>query len=228
LIWRAVGLAWVAVLLIGLPLSSGALGRRLREEPFSRMAIYANVLLSHIVLIVPTLLIDLAGGRAGIRLIERGLPRLPLLFWTLGTLAACLAGWAGMLLEARARKGNPDTVVLHLLPRTGKERAVFFCVSVTAGFTEEYLWRGFCFALLAQASGSVLLAFLTTSLAFGLAHLYQGTRGVLRATLLGAILAIPVVVTGSLVPSMIAHTGIDMISGRWSLEILRSWGVATE
>ncbi len=228
MIWRVVGWIWAAALLIGLPLSSGALGRRLREETVSRMAMYANALLSQLVLLAPTLLIDRAGGEAGIRLMERALPPLPLLVWTLGTVAACAISWAGMLLEARAHREIPDKVVLHLLPRTGRERVVFLCVSVAAGFTEEYLWRGFCLARLAQVSGSLLFALVLTSLAFGLAHLYQGTRGVWRATLLGAVLGIPVVLTGSLVPSMIAHAAIDMISGRWTLEILRSWGIATE
>ena len=228
MIWRVVGLVWAGALLLGLPFSSGALGRRLREEPVSRMAMYANALLSQLILIAPTLLIDLAGGGAGIRLIEWKLPGLSLFLWTLGTLAACVAGWGAMLIEARAHEGKSDQIVLHLLPRNGKERAAFFGVSIAAGFTEEYLWRGFCFAKIAQASGSLLFAFLLTSLAFGLAHLYQGVRGVWRATLIGAVLGIPVVFTGSLVPSMIAHTAIDMISGRWTLGILRSWGVVAE
>lgn len=228
MIGQVTGWIWAGALLIGLPVSSAALGRRLREESVARMAIYASALLSDLVLLAPTLLVDLAGGGAGIRLLAHGLPRLSLVLWTLGTAAACVASWAAMLFEARAHREVSGDVVLHLLPRTGRERAVFIGVSLAAGFTEEYLWRGFCFARIVQLSGSPWFALLLTSLAFGLAHMYQGRRGVWRAALLGVVLGIPVVLTGSLVPSIVAHATIDMISGRWTLEILRSWGVATE
>lgn len=228
MIWHAAALAWADVILIGLPLSSHSLGRQLREGPVSRMAVYTSAVLSHVVLIVPTLAIDWLGGKAGIRLLVRTLPFPAILLWTLGTLGACVAAWAAMLIEARFRKRGSDRFIFGLLPRTGKEHAAFFGASLSAGFTEEYLLRGFCLALLAGVSGSMALAFVLTSISFGLAHWYQGAAGILRATLLGAILAVPVVATGSMIPSMIAHAATDMISGQWTLKILRSWGVATE
>jgi membrane protease YdiL (CAAX protease family) len=228
MIWRILELAWAAALLVGLPLSSRALGRLLRESPIGRMEMYQSAVLSHLVLLVPTMLFDGFGDRAGIRLLLASLPFPRVLLWTLGTVAVCIAVWVAMLFEARAHPGESDKVVLDLLPRTRKEFAAFFGVSLTAGLAEEYLLRGFCLGLLALVTGSVWLAVAVTTLSFGLAHLYQGPRGAARATALGLILAIPVVATGSLVPSMIAHATMDIVSGRWTLGILRRWGVAAE
>jgi len=64
-----------------------------------------------------------------------------------------------------------------------------------------------------------LWAWLASSVAFGLAHCYQGWSGMIRAGLLGALLAYPVVRYGSLYPSMLAHWMIDTGALLW----LGSW-----
>lgn len=228
MIWRILELVWASAVLVGLPLSSRSLGRRLREERVDRMDLYASAALSHALLLAPTLLLDIEGDRAGIHLLLGSLPLPRFLLWTLGTVAACVAMWAAMLLEAKTHRDASDSVVLGMLPRTRREMAVFSGVSLTAGFAEEYLLRGFCLGVVALWTGSLWLAAALTTLSFGLAHLYQGGRGAARAAVLGAALAIPVVVTGTLLPSMIAHAATDLVSGRWTLRVLRRWGVATE
>lgn len=228
MIWRILELVWAATILVGLPLSARSLGRLLREEPVARMDMYRSTVLSHLVLVVPTLLFDFGGDRAGIRLFLTALPWSRFLVWTLGTVAACIVVWLAMLLEARAHPRDSDKVVLDLLPRTRKEFTAFFGVALAAGLAEEYLWRGFCLGLLVLVTGSMTLAVVVTTLSFGLAHLYQGPRGAVRAAVLGLVLAIPVAATGSLAPSIIAHAAMDVVSGRWSLGILRRWGVVAE
>jgi membrane protease YdiL (CAAX protease family) len=227
-IWRIVGLFWAAMILVGLPLSSRALGRRLRAAPAGRMDLYASAALSHLLLIAPTVVIDLAGERSGIHLLLGRLPLSRFFLWMLGTTAACIALWGAMLVESKTHAEASDAVVLRMLPRTRREMAVFSMVSLTAGFAEEYLLRGFCLGVVALVTGSLWLAAAVTTVSFGLAHIYQGPRGAARATVLGAVLAIPVVVTGSLAPSIVAHAATDLVSGRWTLPILRRWGVATE
>lgn len=228
MIWRILELVWAATMLVGLPISARSLGRLLREESIGRMDMYRSTVLSHLVLLAPTVLLDFGGERAGIRLFLTVLPWPRFLLWTLGVLAACIAVWIAMLYEARLQPRGTDKVVLNLLPRTRKELTAFMGVSAAAGLAEEYLWRGFCLGLLALVTGSMVLAVVVTTLSFGLAHLYQGWRGAVRAAVLGLILAIPVAVTGSLAPSIIAHAAMDAVSGRWSLGILRRWGVVTE
>jgi membrane protease YdiL (CAAX protease family) len=189
---------------------------------------YTSAILSHAVLVVPTFLFDLAGSRAGIHLVLRKLSLPAFSLWTLGTVAVCVTAWLVMLIEARRHPEGSDRIVLALLPRTRKELIAFLGISLAAGFAEEYLLRGFCLGLVTLATGSIGVAVALTTLSFGLAHLYQGPRGAMRATVLGAVLAAPVAFTGSVVPSMIAHAAMDMISGCWTLPILRHWGVAAE
>jgi CAAX protease family protein len=99
-----------------------------------------------------------------------------------------------------------------LLPRTVDERATFALLAVTAGVCEELIFRGFGIAyvrwLWPGASHFWLIAI--TSVAFGLAHLYQGVRGVLLTGLVGAVLASLVLATGSLLPAMVIHALIDL------------------
>lgn len=101
---------------------------------------------------------------------------------------------------------------LALLPRSRREKVVFGLVAITAGICEEILFRGFGIAyirwLWPAASRSELMA--VTSAGFGLAHLYQGPRGVVLAGLLGAYFAWVTLSTGSLLPAMAIHALVDL------------------
>jgi len=103
--------------------------------------------------------------------------------------------------------------VTALMPRTPRERSTFALLSVFAGVGEEIAFRGFALLLVATWTQSLWLAVLWTSLAFGWVHSYQGGVGRLRASLLGAVLAIPVALSWGLWPSILAHTWIDWIGG---------------
>ncbi|MGH8378893.1 MAG: CPBP family intramembrane glutamic endopeptidase, partial [Gammaproteobacteria bacterium] len=90
-----------------------------------------------------------------------------------------------------------------------------FLLAPTAGICEEFIYRGFLLSLLAMLLHSTGWAVAISSAAFGVAHPYQGWRGMARAALLGALLAWPVVRLGSLLPSMIAHFLVDAVSLGW-------------
>jgi len=57
------------------------------------------------------------------------------------------------------------------------------------------------------------LAITIVTISFALQHGLQDTIGIARAFVLGCILAIPVLVTGALLPSIIAHSVVDAFSG---------------
>ncbi|MDP9075686.1 MAG: CPBP family intramembrane metalloprotease [Actinomycetota bacterium] len=99
-----------------------------------------------------------------------------------------------------------------LLPHTAAERAVFALLAVTAGVCEELLYRGFGLAYLRWlwpgATRPWLIAL--TAAAFGVAHLYQGVRGVVLTGLVGGYLAWLVLSSGSLVPAMVIHALLDL------------------
>ncbi|HEY2428338.1 MAG TPA: CPBP family intramembrane glutamic endopeptidase [Acidimicrobiales bacterium] len=99
-----------------------------------------------------------------------------------------------------------------LLPRTGEERLLFVALAVTAGICEEVLFRGFGIAyvrwLWPDATHTWLIV--VTSLAFGVAHLYQGPRGVALTAVIGAVFASLTLSTGSLIPAMVLHALVDL------------------
>jgi len=101
---------------------------------------------------------------------------------------------------------------LALLPRTRQERLTFAALAVTAGICEEIVFRGFGFAYVRFLWPGVTDGWLIviTSVAFGLAHLYQGPRGVVLTGLAGAAFASMTITTGSLVPAIVVHAMVDL------------------
>jgi uncharacterized protein len=101
--------------------------------------------------------------------------------------------------------------VAALLPRTPAERRAFAVLAVTAGISEELLYRGFGLAALRWAAPDLgtpaLIA--VTGAAFGLAHLYQGAMGMIVTGTLGAYFAWIVIATGTLAPVMVLHALLD-------------------
>ena len=119
---------------------------------------------------------------------------------------------------------NPDLVYL-LIPETPREKLwAVLIVSPTAAFCEEFLFRGYLLTQFHDWLHSLLWAWVVSSVAFGLAHFYQGWSGMIRAGLLGALLAYPVVRWGNLYPAMLAHWMIDTVALLW----LGSWMMGKE
>jgi len=101
---------------------------------------------------------------------------------------------------------------LKIVPRTHAELLLFFAVAITAGVWEELLYRGFLLWFLTPLTG-IVGAVLSSSLLFGLGHLYQGWRGVPRTALIGLAFAVGYALTKSLWWLMIAHALLDVYGG---------------
>ena len=97
-----------------------------------------------------------------------------------------------------------------LLPQTFAERALWACVALTAGFCEELIFRGMMPRFLGRQLGDPLAGMLLAVLAFGAAHLYQGARGVIGTTVLGAYFAFVVLCTHSIWPAVLLHSLVDL------------------
>lgn len=126
------------------------------------------------------------------------------------TLALAVLVWKSPALAQRLRKMLES--VAALLPATQGERYTFAFVALTAGICEELLFRGFLLFYLAYFFPALPQwgAILISSAIFGLAHAYQGWKGVLGTGLIGLVLAFVYVLTGSLLPSMLLHALIDL------------------
>jgi len=144
-----------------------------------------------------------------------GLPPVAGVAWSAGTLVFLLLGMGlfGLLLKFLRRGESPD--ILHLIPRTRGERWLFAGLALTAGVTEEFIYRGIALTCLRRLPGldgpwGPWLAAALVALAFGLGHGYQDAIGMLRAGVLGFVLAVPLLLSGSLLPGMAAHTLLDL------------------
>jgi uncharacterized protein len=98
------------------------------------------------------------------------------------------------------------------LPLTGAERIWWIFVSLTAGITEEILYRGFLihYFFSAPFHAAVAVAVIVSSLIFGAGHLYQGVAGVISSAILGLIFSAIFLMTGTLLVPMVLHALIDL------------------
>lgn len=103
---------------------------------------------------------------------------------------------------------------LKLMPHNTAERLVFLALVTTAAICEEFLYRGFVQAVFQNLPKSTLLVGVLASAAFfAIAHSYQGRRGVAATFTVGLIFSAVRSVTGSLLPSMLAHFATDLLVG---------------
>jgi membrane protease YdiL (CAAX protease family) len=204
--------AMTAVLVGALPVMAVAQLRGLHDpRELPRLAAYASTIVTLWVLAGLCILASVLTGyqASDVFLVWIGWERT--LAWACGLTAATVL-FTVALRKAGLRESD---FVLHLLPVTRTERMTFAALSVTAGIAEELIFRCFLFATLTAATGSFAFAVVVATVVFGWAHAYQQAGGAVRAATLGALLALPLVLTGSAIPSMIAHTLIDLIGGFW-------------
>lgn len=204
---------YVALLLVPLPALMWWQGSFAEEamETATRGALYLSSAVTLWVLAGATAVVAWRGGLPAAA-VGLTMPRpLPLVGWA-------AAGWAAgvaVLVLGKALRLHETPILRFLIPRTSGERGGFAALSLTAGVAEEFVFRGFLLLALSRATGSLALAVGASSIVFGVMHAYQSASGAARAAVLGALLAAPVLATGSVVPSMIAHAAIDMTSGLW-------------
>ena len=212
-----VRIAFSALLIVGVPLLSWRSARPEQVQGIPKPALYFSAVLSQWILAaVGTLVVLFAGPewlKVGLAPVSGGV----FVEWTLVLALVSVAGLGlVLLLERRGWWPEEPEMVRILMPQTRRERWwAVLGLAPTAGLCEEFLYRGF---LLAEASAwfhSAGWGVAASSAAFGLAHSYQGVNGMVRAGLLGALLAWPVVHTGSLYPSTTAHFLIDAVALLW-------------
>lgn len=214
---------WTIAVLGGIPIQSLATRQALQRHHPSRLRIYASAVITLVLLAVITLGVDLSGTRAGLVVLRRRLPAGPLALWAVVTFAIGAALWLGFIVAQKIWKQKADARLVAMLPFTAEERFIWIGVSLAAGITEEYVYRGFCLALLSTSTGSVTLAAVLVTVGFGMAHAYQGGAAAIKAGVLGAVLLMPVLVTGALLPAIIAHAAIDVLSGLTMRNLLTRW-----
>ena len=120
-----------------------------------------------------------------------------------------LAGWA---MNAVLGTGHEKSLN-NLFPQTPLEVGVWFLVSVTAGFCEEFVFRGYVQSQLLALSRRTWIAVLGQSCIFGLFHAYQGWRQVVTITVFGVLFGILAAWRRTVRIGMIAHGWQDFWGG---------------
>lgn len=121
--------------------------------------------------------------------------------------------------EAREATRAAMAPVAEYLPRSAREARWFRGVSLAAGIGEEIFYRGFLLWYLAPLMPWIW-AVVVSSVLFGFAHIMHGAQAALRATFMGAALALLYLFGGSLLAPMIVHTAVDLSSGEMGLAAL--------
>ena len=200
------------VLLVPLPVLSIVQARILARTDLtkvSRMSLYATSVFTLWTLAFASLA---AAQASGFPAAIVGFDRITMpafVSWTLFLFAAAAALFA----LTRYLDWPESPALLHVLPRTRLEKLIFVFVAFTAGITEEIIFRGFLIAALAVVMPNLWLAAIASSVAFGMLHAYQGRVGIGRTALTGFVLAVPFVMTSSIMPGIVAHTMIDLVGG---------------
>ena len=133
-------------------------------------------------------------------------------FWIVAALILVLAAAAAGLVspdKLEAAKKNVDV----LKPLGAIESVVWVFLSITAGFCEEVMFRGYLMKQFAAWTRSDIIAVLLQALIFGAAHSYQGPRLAFVVTVYGMLFGVLAVLRRSLRPGMIAHAMQDTLSG---------------
>ena len=144
------------------------------------------------------------------------------------TVPLCASQFASLRMMARvpeARRGFLYRFTRKIMPRTSGETVVFAALACTAGLSEEFLYRGFVFAvfmrIFVNPTSSMRAAAVLSSAWFAFGHWYQGKRGIITTFIVGMLFAAARIWSGSLLPSTIAHVGIDLIAGLCASRSLR-------
>jgi len=132
--------------------------------------------------------------------------------WICALLVIALAAVAmgmdhsGNLDEARKQIG-------FLAPQSSLEVFLWICLSATAGFCEEVLFRGYLQKQFTRLLRNRWIALVAVSILFGLGHGYEGAQRMVLIAMLGLSFGVLSMWRKSLRPAMMAHTLQDTISG---------------
>jgi len=216
--------AFTLFLLVAVPLLSYHTARSIQVLVIPRIPFYISAVISQWAVSLLCLLVLSITSLGWTQIGFREIPVPQFIRWTLWMTIATLAMMAVLLpVEGGVQWPAPcGNLTRWLLPETLREKLYAgLLVAPTAGFCEEFLYRGYLLTRLSQRLPSAgPWAVIISSLAFGAAHCYQGLTGMAATAALGALLAYPVRRLGTLYPSIVAHTLADALGMIWIIPLL--------
>lgn len=219
-----VDIAMLAIIIIGLPLEALLTLKQGRAElasgePEVRVKRYTQTITLLWAISLPVLVIWAASGRDWATLgfqIETG--PWAMAGWGIAALVALFfTSQYAMIsrsesLREQLRSGLADNAnMLNFMPHTDGERRVFNLMGISAGIAEEIVFRGFLiwafstFLPIWAAAGLALLVFTVL-------HIYQGLSQLPAVFMLGALVTLVYLLSGSLWPAILLHVFVDWIN----------------
>jgi membrane protease YdiL (CAAX protease family) len=212
---------YVALIVIGLSVDSLVLWpkflRRSEADPArARVWLWSNSIVFLWGLVAPGVALWMLDRRSW-TMVKLVAPHGWSILGTIGLLLAVVIFYARpVAVIARARRANKRIKfpkgAARRAPHTRAEFAWWMALSVSAGFCEEFIFRGYLIWLLQPMLG-VWFAAAAALILFAVAHAYQGATGVVAAGIVGGLFTLIVLVLGSLVSAIAVHMLVDVGEG---------------
>lgn len=130
-------------------------------------------------------------------------------FWALAIVVLTCVAIALQLLHL----GEPQKAIAQLAPQSPLEMLLWIALSASAGFVEEFVFRGYFLRQFASPLHQLWLGVIASSLLFGCSHAYEGAAGMIAITVYGALFCGLTILRRTLRPGMIAHAWHDIFTG---------------
>lgn len=135
-------------------------------------------------------------------------------FWIVAIVVLAGCGYLlGMMKGGASNLEEAKKLIGFLVPRTRLEITLWLGVAATAGFCEEFIFRGYVQRQFAALSGQVFIGMLVSSIVFGMAHGYEGAKRMLLISVYGFLFSVLAWLRKSLRPGMMAHAWHDALTG---------------
>ncbi len=100
-----------------------------------------------------------------------------------------------------------------LAPHSAGALLIFIVLSITAGFVEELVFRGYLQRQIGALAGNIYAGLIVSAIIFGAGHGYEGTRRMFLIFIYGAMFGLLALWRKSLRPGMMAHAWHDAFQG---------------
>lgn len=158
---------------------------------------------------------EVIGFRPGLRAWMQDLGA-GLVFWIAAVIVLAIVSLSLRL----AHLSSAQRAIAELAPRNAGEMLLWIGLSVSAGFCEEFLFRGYFLRQFSSPIHRLWLGVVVSSLLFGISHGYEGAAGMIAISVYGALFCALAILRRSLRPGMIAHAWHDIFTGA-ALVLLR-------
>jgi membrane protease YdiL (CAAX protease family) len=134
-------------------------------------------------------------------------------FWITAAIILGAIGYAMGMSEHAGKLSELRKQLEFMAPRTLRELAVFCAVSITAGFCEEIIFRGYLQRQLGLLTRNYAVGIALAGVIFGAAHAYEGAQRMVLIGIYGMMFGVLAHFRKSLRPGMMAHAFHDIASG---------------